>query len=160
MNCIICLDNIEEKYIIKSQHCDCNAIYHLECWNKVYKNDLKCYVCNKVNIQDLYDTILYKDYNKIYITYLIIKDNNCCFKINNTKIKEIKINEHNKTKIYLIHYELYFYDKNILKKIIKYIDDNKTDKKKYKVLLMNLIKKSIKYILDIRDLTEEIEEEI
>jgi len=156
MNCIICLENIDEKYIIKSQHCNCNAIYHLECWNKVYKNDLKCYVCNKVNIQDLYDNILYKDYNKIYMTYLIIKDNNCCFKINNIKIKEIKINVHNNTKIYLIHDELYFYDKYIMEEMIEYIDDNKTDKKKYKISLMNLIKKAIIFILDARGLTDEI----
>ena len=54
MNCIICLDVIEEKNIIKSQHCDCNAIYHIDCWNKVYNNnnEFKCCVCKKVNIQD------------------------------------------------------------------------------------------------------------
>jgi hypothetical protein len=50
LNCKICNKNIDDKTIYsKSNFCECEDIFHNECFENYYLINLSCPTCNKIN---------------------------------------------------------------------------------------------------------------
>ena len=154
--CSICLEEIINKnQEYKSEHCNCEMIYHLKCWNEYYNNEYKCPICKIINYDDLFKNVIYREYEKIHYSYLKLINNNCSCKINNIYLSdEIYIIVYERNKIICMYNELYYFDNNILEELINYIDNNKKNKN-YKFSLLNIIKKAIKYIINMNDNLDE-----